>query len=195
MLSKNKITPRYNALTASACPGNCLNGNSLIIWFCSLETSQALPTPCRCSMHPQSNKGSAAGQGPKFCLISGQFEARRHGTWPAQSLRARGHLSAPPGPGLSPTAGLGPRSAPTRGTCSLPPHGDLGGPILSSSGLNYTAACSAEGSFAVIRSMMWAQGGTSKHTGSRSLKKSGQRAKIRKSPQASLKPELYRNLF
>lgn len=85
MLSKNKITPRYTALTALACPGKCLNGNSLIISLCCPEASRALPTPRRCSTRPQNNKGLAAGQGPKFCLISGQFEARRRGAWPAQS--------------------------------------------------------------------------------------------------------------
>lgn len=71
-----------------------------------------------------------------------------------------------------------------------------GSHLVSRTGLNYTPAPAAEGSFAVIRSIMWAHRRTSKNTGSlNSLFFSGQEAKTPLCPWTSLnKPKLYRIL-
>lgn len=68
VLSKNKITFRYTALKASACPGNYLNTNSQLAQLVALSQSH----PGHTSVLLMQNKGSAAGQGPKFQFFSGQ---------------------------------------------------------------------------------------------------------------------------
>lgn len=72
LMCKNEITFRYTALKASTCPRNYLNTNSQIAQL--VELSQSHPGPT--SILQMQNKGSAAGQGPKFQFSSSQVNEK-----------------------------------------------------------------------------------------------------------------------
>jgi len=139
---------------AAPCPGNCLNANSPTAWFSFVVSKQTWPlrTPTRvwlmCRV-PNFSSSQVKGKPRELVLCTAGPGVRAGGHLPAE----RAQPGAGGGQDRRPTQRVGPAPCHHHGHRHRQGPAREGSHLASSVGLNDAAACAAEGSFAVIKSI------------------------------------------